>query len=278
MVMRKEIIRQLVQETLQEQGLVDRPETKTASKQKSSQRSGPVVLSVFHPGVRKLEQALIEMKQIEETAAKSSVYTVDSARAWVCGQDVKDQTGSRCILDTVKSESLEKVLQKADVLVLPTFCFKAAAKVARFIADDAESAIVLSALIQSKTVLATKDGFMLLDTLSNPGIRSEITRILARLESFGMVLCNTEQLAETFKTVTRGGSNKAGVHTTKKRPGPGSQAKSLVTAKDIQRAANAKQETVALSSGGLITPLAKDQAKEYGIRIVMGSDGNVNRR
>ena len=113
---------------------------------------------------------------------------MNSARSWVCGEDVREKAGSKCILDTVKPEGLEKALQKADILVLPTFCFKTAAKVARLIGDDQESTIVLSALIQDKPVLATNDGFTLLNTLSNKGIRDEIKRILGKLESFGMSL------------------------------------------------------------------------------------------
>jgi hypothetical protein len=270
--MRKELIRQLVQEALQEKGLMNRPGTQGRSNPHRPRQSGPVVLSVFHPGVRKLDEALAQMKQIEKTAANSSAYTVDTARAWVCGQDVKDQAGSRCILDTVKSEGLEKVLQKADLLVLPTFCLKSAAKVARLMADDAESAIVLSALIQGKAVLAANDGFMMLNSLNNPGIRSEIERILAKLESFGMVMCKTEQLAATFQGLVSKKGRQTGDRTAETDADPRSRAKSLVTAKDIRLAANTKQDTIALAPRGLITPLARDQAKEYGIRIV--SKGN----
>lgn len=268
MDMYRELIRQLVQEALQEQGLMDRPAAKAISNRSRLKPSGPVVLNVFHPGVRKLEQALAQVKQIEEAAAKSSIYTANTARAWVCGRDVKDQAGSRCILDTVKPEGLERVLQKADVLVLPTFCLKTAAKVARLIADDAESAIVLSALVQGKAVLATNDGFMLLNTLVNQGIRSEIKRILTKLEGFGMVMCKTKRLAATFQELASKKGRQAGVGKTKQKADPGSPAKPLVTAKDIQLAANTKQDTIALAPGGLITPLARDQATAYGIRIV----------
>lgn len=268
MDMRKELIRQLVEEALQEQGLLYRPAPKVTSNRSRPKPSGPVVLNVFHPGVRKLEQALVQVKQIEKAAAKSSIYTVDSARGWVCGQDVKDQAGSRCILDTVKPEGLERVLQKADILVLPTFCLKTAAKVARLIVDDEESAIVLSALVQGKAVLATNDGFTLLNTLVNQGIRTEIQHILAKLEGFGMVMCNTERLAASFQALTSKKGRQAGFGKTKQNAEPSSPGKPLVTAKDIQLAANTKQNTIALAPGGLITPLARDQAKEYGIRIV----------
>jgi hypothetical protein len=42
----------------------------------------------------------------------------------------------------------------------------------------------------------------------------------------------------------------------------------LITAKDIRIAVDSNQETIPLAPGGIVTPLAKDQAKEYAIRIV----------
>jgi hypothetical protein len=267
--MQKELIRQLVQDVLQEQGLMDRPASPSVAKRSKNRSSGPVVLTVFHPGVRKLEQALAQLKPIEQAAAKSSVYTVDSARSWVCGQDVKDQAGTRCILDTVKTDGLEKVLQRADILVLPTFCLKTGSKVARLAADDLESNIVLSALVQGKQVLATNDGFLLLDSLANPGIRSEMSQILAKLESFGMRMCKTEDLAATFQEMHSSPGPKAAPGISSNNPELKGNALMLITAKHIQAAANAKQESIVLAPGGLITPLARDQAKDYGIKIVM---------
>ncbi len=269
--MQKELIRQLVQEALQELDLVDRAAGKLALNRRHHRSSGPVILSVFHPGVRKLEQALVQIKQIEKVAAKSSVYTVGAARAWVCGQDVKNQAGTRCILDTVKRDGLEKVLQRADILVLPTFCFKTAAKVARLITDDDESGMVLSALIQGKRVLASNDGFMLLKGLANPGIKSEINQIVAKLEGFGMRMCKTENLAATFQDMQGRPGPQAGAGVSKNINSQNGVL-TLLTAKDIQAAANIKQETIAVAPGGLITPLARDQAKEYGIRIITDGD------
>jgi hypothetical protein len=266
--MQKEVISKMVREVLKAKGLLNPPAEKPLSNRIQRARSVPAVLNVFHPGVRKLEQALEQVRLIENIAARSSTFTVNSARSWVCGEDVREKTGSRCILDTVKPEGLEKALLKADILVLPTFCFKTAAKVARLIGDDQETTIVLSALIQDKPVLATHDGFTLLNTLSNKGIRDEIKQVLGKLESFGMVFCETDQLAATFQKMITG-SNKTLPHEIKKEPGnqttPGRR---LITAKDIRMAADTNQDEIALAPGVLITPLARDQAREYGIRIV----------
>ena len=267
-VMQKELISNIVREVLKEKGLLDSPAEKPVPKRIQRSRPTPAVLNVFHPGVRRLEQALEQVRLIENIAARSSVFTVNSARQWVCGEDVKEKAGTRCILDTVKPEGLEKALQKADILVLPTFCFKTAAKVAQLISDDQETAIVLSALIQGIPVLATRDGFTLLDTLSNTGIREEIESVIGKLESFGMVFCETDQLAAVFQKMVSNTNTSAALKTEKasgRRTTPGLK---LITAKDIQIAVNNQQDAITLAPGGIITPLAKDQAKEYAIKIV----------
>jgi len=258
----------MVREVLQDKGLLNRPTAKPAPNRIQRDRSTPAVLNVFHPGVRKLEQALEQVRLIEAIAARSGVFTVNSARSWVCGEDVREKAGSRCILDTVKPEGLEKALQKADILVLPTFCFKTAAKVARLIGDDQESAIVLSALVQDKPVLATSDGFTLRNTLSNKGIRNEIKRILGKLESCGMILCKTDQLAATFQKMMTGSNISVPSETKKESSNQTAPARSLITAKDIRMAADNNIDAITLAPGGLITPLARDQAREYAIRIV----------
>jgi hypothetical protein len=266
--MQKEVISKMVREVLKEKGLLTRTTAKPVSGRVQRARPTPAVLNVFHPGVRLLEQALEQVRLIEALAARSSTFTVNSARSWVCGDDVREKTGSRCILDTVKPEGLEKALQKADFLVLPTFCYKTAAKVARLIGDDQESTIVLSALLQDKPVLATNDGFTLLNTLANQRIRDEIKRILGKLENFGVVFCRTDQLAATFQEMVARVNKSAPSETKIASGNQTAPGRALITAKDIRLAANNNQDTITLARGGLITPLARDQAGEYGIKII----------
>jgi len=266
--MQKEEISQIVREVLKERGLLDRPAENSISNRIQRPRASPAVLNVFHAGVRKLEQALEQVRQIEKIAARSSVFTVNSARSWVCGADVKETAGTQCILDTVKPEGIEKALLKADILVLPTFCFKTAAKAAQLISDNQETALVLSALMQGKPVLAARDGFTLLDSFSNKGIRDEIERILDKLKSYGMVFCETDQLAAVFQKMMTD-ENKSGPSATKNDSDhQTAPAFRLITAKDIRIAVDNNQDAISLASGGIITPLAKDQAKEYAIRII----------
>jgi hypothetical protein len=225
----KKEISTIVRQVLKETGRASKSSGNPLSTHSAPSRNGPAVLNIFHAGVRKLDEALKQIQQIEETARRSV----------------------KCILDTVKPDGLEKALQKADILVLPTFCLRTAAKVANLICDDQESNLVFTALLQGKKVLAANDGFMLCDILVNEPLRQEIAKILNKLEVSG----------ET-KTESPMPSNAA---TSENETPP---TVKLITAKVIHTAVDNKQNTIRLAPGGMITPLARDLAKEHSIRII----------
>jgi hypothetical protein len=231
------------------------------------ENDGPKVLIIFHAGVSRLDEAMHQVRLIQGSAGKSSVFTDESARCWVCGDDVRKQAGARCILDTVKPEGLQKVMERSDVLVLPTFCLKVGAKVANLLCDDDGSAIVCSALARGKKVLASRDGFLLSETLSNIRIREEMNRILQKLEAFGIIFSSTDQLSATFQGLLQ--TRKTGQQPEEKAQAGGTEpGKRIVTAKDVSSAANEKKRSVYVTKTGIVTPLARDMAKEFGIAIV----------
>lgn len=230
---------------------------------------GPRVLILFHAGVRKLDDALEQTRMIEEVAGKSGVFTGASARRWVCGSDVKERAGVQCILDTVKPDGLERVLERADILVLPTLCLRVAAKVANLTCDDEESMLVFRALLMGKKILASNDGFLICDILANDNIRAEIDRILNKLAGFGITFCETAQLSAVFNQMaTSEGSPKAETDPGKTREERQVAGHRLITAKTVNAAVDNKESTIRLAPGGKVTPLARDLAGEYGIKIV----------
>lgn len=257
----KEEIRKLVLEVL--------AELNTGGKARTPSHSplGPRALIVFQSGVRRLEEALKQLPALEAAAGWSGVYTTPSARSWVCGADVRQQSGTPCILDTVKPEGLEKILARADWLVLPTLCLTVASKVAHLTCDDPESRLVFSALLQGKKVLACRDGFMVCDVLANEAIKEEIDHHLNTLERFGMTFCPTHQLAETFVRMTVGNSSPGPSGPSRLSEDKGAPGLELITAKEVRRAAEKPGKVIRLAPGGLITPLARDLIKELGIVV-----------
>jgi len=263
-----ENVKKMIKDAVREMRLSFPKDTETPGRETGNK--GPKVLIVFHAGLSKLDEAMIQVRLIQELAGKSSVFTDESVRGRVCGDDVRKQAGTRCILDTVRPDGLEKVLERADVLVLPTFCLKVGAKVANLVCDDHGSGIVFSALAWGKKILASRDGFLINKTLSNPKIREEIDRIMKKLEDYGVIFSPTDQLGTMFRQIALV-SRKPGDHEGKKDRNSGDALSlRIVTARDINKAANDKKNSIRVAAGGVITPLAGDLAKEYGIKIIRG--------
>ena len=258
----KQIIREVVSELSRNEAMPAK--TKSGKSKEVETRA----LIVFQSGIFKLDEALKQVGMIERQVEKSGVFTAESARAWICGDDLREKTGSRCILDTVKQDGLEKVLEKADILVLPTLCMKVAAKVASLTCDDPESGIVFSALARGKKVLAARDGFMFWEFLDNGRLREEVESILEKLEQFGILFCKTEELSGAFKEMASSGSNQNATGKTKTSAPLKNTGLHLGTANDITRAYEEKEKEILLAMGGKVTPLARDLAKEHAITIL----------
>lgn len=271
----KKKISKIVEDVLREQGWAGHTAPTTPAARNHTSSKGPAVLYVFHAGLRKLDEAIVQVKRIDRVALRSSVYTADSARDIVWRSNLNNGNIVRSNLDKVKPLGIEKTLEKSDIVILPTFCLGAAAKIARLICDDMASSIVLKALLQNKNVIATNDGFLLCDLLINEALRAEIDRILKKLEGFGMVFCPTDQLYATFQKKIASGKT---VQSPRELNPPVGEVKSfvpvsLITAKIVNTAVNEKADRIVMATGGKVTPLARDLAKEYGIRIVDSPDG-----
>ena len=119
----------------------------------------------------------------------------------------------------------------------------------------------------TEKVLAANDGFMLCDILVNEQLRQEIDQILNKLRGFGMVFCPTDQLYAAFEQMLMPAAP-APSQAKSKQHDNSAQTSKLITAKDIHTAVNNKQNSVALAPGGILTPLAKDLAREYTIKII----------
>lgn len=260
MIPDREEIRRIILEVIRE--LSGR--ARTGPGKKAGYPSGPRVLAVFHGGLRLAEEALAQVRRIEAESSKLAVYTVESTRGNICGGDVRERAGVQCILDTVRLEGLEKVLDRSDLVLAPTFCLMTASKVSRLTCDDPGSNIILKALARNKKVLAANDGFQIVEGLVNRAIASEMKDVLNKLEAWGMDLCPTAALFDRFTQLTVPGSAPD--------QGRAPAGLKLVSAKDVNQAFTDKKKTIEVMKSGIVTPLAGDLAREYAIEIVRGGE------
>lgn len=232
---------------------------------------GPKILTVFHAGIFRLDEALEQVRQMNQSAWRLSVFRGDSGLSFASQKKIQEVTKVKTFLDKARPADLIKVLNHCDILVLPTFGFPAAAKVAQLLCDDCESRIIHAALVKGKKVLAVNDGYKEPDVKVAPQLIKESERIFNKLEGFGVAFCHTDQLAascaqlclnsaEPGSTTSSGGQDPP-----EKYDQPG---KKLITGKDIEKAAQNNQKEIHLGPKGKVTPLARDLAKEYSVNIL----------
>ncbi len=231
---------------------------------------GPKILTVFHAGIFRLDEALEQVRQMNQSAWKFSVFRGGSSHSFISTKKLQNITQVKCFLDKARPADLIKVLDHCDILVLPTFGFPAAAKVAKLLCDDCESRIIHAALAKGKKVLAVKDGYKDPDVKVAPLLIEETQRIFNKLEGFGVTFCETGQLSAWCKKLCLNSFEPESIAV----PGQDQfekndlQGKRLITGKDIEKAAQSHQKEVQLAPKGKVTPLARDLAKEYSINIL----------
>jgi len=256
----EEKIRRLVLESLKQIGINPAVTRQNAG----SGVDGPRALIVLNSGLRRVDEALEHVRLIKKQCSKAAFFTVSSARETLCKEDIREKAGGRCILDTVSEDGVEKVLSMSDILVLPTFCFTVASKVANLIVDDSESRLLFSALAQGKKVLATKDSFSFTGLVKNERIGAEIMHILEKLKDMGINFCETQDLEKAFMELVSSDNKESQRNESNDREA----SMKLITAKVVTEAFEKGNQRIKLAKGGKITPLARDLAKEYSIEIV----------
>jgi hypothetical protein len=254
-------IKRLVREILSDMTEQSIPEPRAV-------KSGPRALIVFHNGGFQLENALAQVRLIGEFTRKLCVFRAASACSLVSVHEVKNKCAVKCFLDTAVLADLEKVIDHSDIIILPTFGFPTATKVAGLLCDDIESGVIFSAMMKGKKILAAEDGYADPDSTVNPYLQKEIDDIIDKLKKFGMLFCPTDKLSSRCQQLTAAKQEHHAVMPEQNHL----NAVKLVTAKDVNRAAEEKQHSIMLAQNGMVTPLARDLAKEYAVEIIKVTD------
>ncbi|MCB2185584.1 MAG: hypothetical protein KQJ78_04155 [Deltaproteobacteria bacterium] len=237
--------------------------------------AGPRVLFVVHGGSPAQNLALEQIAAIQDLAGKSSVYLSGAARLCMDSEEVREQTGARCLLGDVTPDELDRVLARADWLVVPTLPLNLAARAAQLGAVD--YCPIQEALLRGKQVLAARDAFRHAGVMPRPALEESIAQVLATLESWGVILAPVARLAQVFESKVRPPAPAAPAAPAPApaapapAPAPEEPALAYVSARDVRRAADEGRKLLRVKPGGLVGPLARDLARDNGIEIKMNS-------
>lgn len=253
-------VRATLRGVLREMGLMPHPQPK----------EGPRVLFVVHGNSPGQNTALEQVEAIQQMAGKTSVFLNDSARMCMDEQEVKEQTGSRCLLSNVPPEALDRVLDRADWLVVPTLPLTVAARAAQL--SNPDYCPIQEALLRGKGVLAANDAFRRPGVMLRPGLEEGIRQVMATLEGYGVTLAPLARLAQAFAQTVRPSAQPAPAAGGAAAPAPGGEpapeALAYVSARDVRRALDDGLKIIRVKPGGVVGPLAQDLARENGIEIL----------
>ena len=237
-------------------------------------KEGPRVLFVVQGHSLRQDEALVQVQAMEQAAGKASLVLTDADR--LCGgeQDVKEKSGTRCLLSNVPDESFDRVLALADWLVVPTVPLPMAARAAALTGSD--DCLLLKGLLAGKKTLIANDSFRYPGVALKPAFEQRIAQTMATLQGYGIIAVPLDQLAQTFlKAVNPSVAPSLSGAGASPAPGPATtpdKALTYVSAREVREALDSGKEIIRVAANGLIGPLALDLAREGGLKLQRESD------
>jgi hypothetical protein len=163
----------------------------------------------------------------------------------------------------------EKLVAESDGVLLPSLGDDDAAKMAMGIFDEPVTRLALTALASDKPVWAA------IQSPYDEAIKRRAPQLhrvweghKKLLESYGIQVVEYSQLASTVKkALTPSAASAASTPLPRAGEGPGVRAKKvLITVKEVEAAAK-DGASLRLPLGAIVTPLARDRARELDIKI-----------
>lgn len=231
------------------------PKTETLSSGKGN------ILALFTGGYQKFNEAL---EQLDKLIMAS--YTVDvvmsQSAVKVIGQDkIKSVSGiGELICEPAQSFSSLKAVQNHGTIIVPILTRNSAAKIALGIPDTLVTNTIMQALISGKPVIAGRNSadpdLNDCPCIATPNTPQPLILLaknyLKTLESYGVKLVDVSEIADLV--IGRSDKDKGKIADQK-----------LITQETIAKLSQGAKINVA--KGSIITPLARDLAKERKIEI-----------
>lgn len=261
--MDKEEMVQLVTQEIMRQ-LQHRP---VAAPEKSTQYQHKALV-IFTGGTIGFEQGLAEIKKLQNLCFEITVVLSVAAQEVLGIERIKEELGSHISIVTAQSPYPGKLLREADILIVPVLTQNTAAKLAYTLSDTMVSTLILQGLMMGKPVVAASnaadplDGWRAQYSMGNAsaGLVQALQENLKKLARYGMQLVPVEAIGSVSQKVLNRQKTVA--------VNPLTNKKTVLDAATIQATAQNGSKRIAVSPGTIITPLAKDIARDCGVEIV----------
>jgi hypothetical protein len=224
-------------------------------------------LVIFTGGTIGFEQGLAEIKKLQDLCFEVTVVLSVSAQEVIGIERIKEELGSHIPIVTAQSSYPGKLLREADILIVPVLTQNTAAKLAHTLSDTMVSTLILQGLMMGKPIVAASNAADPLDSWraqysmgnASSGLVKALQGNLKKLAEYGMQLVPVEKIGSVSQHILNQQKTVAVNHPAAK--------KTVLDAATIQSAAQNGSKSIAVPMGTIITPLAKDIARDYGVQI-----------
>lgn len=233
-------------------------------------------LVIFTGGTIGLEESLRELQKIQALQVEMSVVLSAAAEKIIGMERIKEQLGSHITFVTAQSPYPGNLLREADFLLVPVLTQNTAAKLAYTLADTLASTVIMQGLMLGKPILAAmnaadpQDSWRVQKNMgkSSPALSESLRQNLKKIEGYGIQLAHVEQLAMNSQKIMERLAKKASENQQSQSQVAGGGKKSILDAAAIEVAASSGLTRIVVPKNGIITPLARDLARDHGIEIV----------
>ncbi len=235
-------------------------------------------LVIFTGGTIGFEQGLAEIKKLQGLCSTVTVVLSAAAEQILGIERITEALGSHIDIVTAQSPYPGKTLREVDIMIIPVLTQNTAAKVAHTFSDTMVSTLILQGLMMGKPIVAAYNAADPLDSWrmqyamgnSSSGLIKALQENLQKLAGFGMELIPVDNIATVSRKRLCREKQMTVKQTMEQAVSKPDHKKAVLDAAAIQTAAQSGTKSIMVPRGTILTPLARDVAREYGVELVQG--------
>ncbi|WP_406678361.1 flavoprotein [Neomoorella carbonis] len=231
------------------------------------------ILALFCGGTIGAEEGRSELKKLVTAGYKVRIVFTPAAEKVLGEEWVRSELGNTEIITETDRRSASELLKETDIILVPVLTLNSAAKVAHGIADTLVTTLIMSSLLSGKCVVAARNACDLNNPIraklgmnrGNAAYQRLFADCLTRLEQYGIRLVDIQNLAAVVEGEVESSQFADGREAVK------AADRGLVFSGRILSRADVATWTepiLKVTDGTLITPLARDVARDRGIEII----------
>jgi ethanolamine utilization protein len=266
----EQLIRVVTAEVLRQ--LSGGPQNQELSDTKSIVR----VLAIFTGGTIGLEPSLTELQQLQKIGFKLSVVLSRAAEKVIGIDLIKEKLGSNILIIDSQLAHPGQLLGETDLVLVPVLTQNMAAKLAHTISDTLVTTLVMQALMMGKPVIAAQNAadpqasWRIEANMgkSSTGLLQSLRSNLDKLTAYGIKLVQVTALGAASQKLLEQSIKKVVISEQVSEKSPVKNKKTIIGATAVKAVIAKGLKQLTLSQGTIVTPLARDVARDLGVEIV----------